>query len=228
MKIFQLLLISVFVFILNIGLYYTSESYRGFLQNIKGEKILKEVNDKYTIKEEEIEKSLEDELNEKIIDNKVEATIELNSKNSLIEKIEFVQNKGEKNIELSNFSENLLDKFYVKFGNTYFTQLEEHSSLMGVTSEYPDKYFEYYNSELTLYFFPTKSYKEVREIFEIESYGTIFSINELDNFGEESFYINLGEGYKDDYIRFIYSKDNNVVGIKVSKNEYNSIKNIIK
>jgi hypothetical protein len=40
---------------------------------------------------------------------------------------------------------------------------------MDITSEYPDNYFEFYDSNLTIYFFPTKNYNEVREIFEIES-----------------------------------------------------------
>lgn len=216
------------MFILNIWLYYTSESYRWFLQNIKWEKIVEEVNDDYRIKEEEIEKSLEEELNEKIIINKEEANLELNSKNSLIEKIEFVQKKVDKNIEMKDYSKKFLNIFYEKFWEDTFTMLEEHSSLMEVTSEYPDKYFEFYSPDLTLYFFPTKDYNEVKEIFEIESDWDLFIINEVDNFWDESFYINLWEDYRDDFIRIILSKNDSVIWIKVSKNEYDSIKNIIK
>jgi len=228
MKIFQILLLAIFMFILNIWLYYTSESYRWFLQNIKWEKIVEEVNDDYRIKEEEIEKSLEEELNEKIIINKEEANLELNSKNSLIEKIEFVQKKVDKNIEMKDYSKKFLNIFYEKFWEDTFTMLEEHSSLMEVTSEYPDKYFEFYSPDLTLYFFPTKDYNEVKEIFEIESDWDLFIINEVDNFWDESFYINLWEDYRDDFIRIILSKNDSVIWIKVSKNEYDSIKNIIK
>ena len=216
------------MFILNIWLYYTSESYRWFLQNIKWEKIVEEVNDDYRIKEEEIEKSLEEELNEKVIINKEEANLELNSKNSLIEKIKFVQKKVDIDIEMKDYSLKFLDIIYEKLGKDIFTKLEEHSSLMDVTSEYPDKYFEYYSSNLTLYFFPTKNYNEVKEIFEIESDWDLFIINEVDNFWEESFYINLWEDYRDEFIRIILSKNDSIIWIKVSKNEYNSIKNIIK
>ncbi len=224
MKIFQLLLVAIFMFVLNVWLYYTSEAYREFLQNIKWEKIVEKVDDEYRIDNKEIEKSLEDQLNEKIIDNKEEIKKELDSKDSLIEKIEFVHKNLDIKIEESDFIKTFLENF--KQFN--LTKIEDVSSLMDVTDEYPDKYFEYYSPELTIYSFPTKNYKEVREIFEIESNWNNFSINEVDNFWEESFYINLWENYKDNFIRIIFLKNNNVIWIKVSKNEYSSIKNIIK
>jgi len=227
-NIFQILLLAIFMFLLNIWLYYTSENYRWFLQNIKWEKIIENINDEYKIKEEEIEKTLEEELNEKVINNKKETNLEFNSKGSLIEKINFVQKKVDKDIEMSKYSKEFLNIFYNKFGKKVFTNLKEHSSLMDVTSEYPDKYFEFYSPNLTLYFFPTKNYNEVKEIFEIESDWELFIINEVDNFWEDSFYINLWEGYRDDFIRIILSKKDSVIWIKVSKSEYNSIKNIIK
>lgn len=212
------------MFLLNIWLYYTSEGYRQFLQNIKWEENLEEINDEYKIEEKEIEKSLEDELNEKIINNKEEINKELKSKSSLIEKIEFVQKKVNIDIEESDY----FKSFLKNFSNYNLTSLDITSPLMDVTNEYPDKYFEYYSPELTIYSFPTKNYDEVKEIFEIESNWDNFVTNEVDNFWEESFYINLWKNYKDDFVRIIFLKQNNVIWIKVSKNEYNSIKNIIK
>lgn len=216
------------MFILNILLYYTSENYREFLQNIKREQIVEEVNDRYKIKEIEIEKSLEEELNEKIIQNKEIINLEFDSKDTLIEKINFVQKKVDKNIEMSDFSNEFLEKFFNKYWKNTFVELKENLNLMEITNEYPDKYFEFYNDKLTVYFFPTKKYNEVREIFEIESDGSFFTINELDNFWDESFYINLWNDYKDDFIRIILLKKGSVIWIKVSKSEYNSIKSIIK
>ena len=224
MKIFQLLIISIFMFLLNIWLYYTSEGYRQFLQNIKQEENLEDINDEYKIEEKEIEESLEEELNKKIINNKEKINEELKSKSSLIEKIEFVQKKVNIEIEESDY----FKSFLKNFSNYNLTSLDNDSPLMDVTNEYPDKYFEYYSTELTIYSFPTKNYDEVREVFEIESNWDNFTINEVDNFWEESFYINLWKDYKDNFIRIILLKENNVIWIKVSKNEYNSIKNIIK
>ena len=206
------------MFVFNIWLYYTSENYRWFLQSIKWDEIVEEVNDNYKIKKEEIEQVFENELNKKVIENK---------KNP-IEKISFIQKKIDKNIEMSSSSKDFLEKIYKFYSKSFFTELDEHSSLMEVTSEYPDKYFEFYSTNLTLYFFPTKNYNEVKEIFEIESDWGLFIINEIDNFWDESFYINLKGDYRDDFIRIILSKNDSVIWIKVSKNEYNSIKNIIK
>ena len=212
------------MFLLNIWLYYTSEGYRQFLQNIKQEENLEDINDEYKIEEKEIEESLEEELNKKIINNKEKINEELKSKSSLIEKIEFVQKKVNIEIEESDYFKSFLKNFSIY----NLTSLDNDSPLMDVTDEYPDKYFEYYSPELTIYSFPTKNYDEVKEIFEIESNWDNFTINEVDNFWEESFYINLWENYKDDFVRIIFLKENNVIWIKVSKNEYNSIKNIIK
>lgn len=212
------------MFLLNIWLYYTSEGYRQFLQNIKQEENLEDINDEYKIEEKEIEESLEEELNKKIINNKEEINEELKSKSSLIEKIEFVQKKVNIEIEESDYFKSFLKNFSIY----NLTSLDNDSPLMDVTNEYPDKYFEYYSTELTIYSFPTKNYDEVREVFEIESNWDNFTINEVDNFWEESFYINLWKDYKDNFIRIILLKENNVIWIKVSKNEYNSIKNIIK
>jgi len=212
------------MFLLNIWLYYTSEGYRQFLQNIKQEENLEDINDEYKIEEKEIEESLEEELNKKIINNKEKINEELKSKSSLIEKIEFVQKKVNIEIEESDYFKSFLKNFSIY----NLTSLDNDSPLMDVTDEYPDKYFEYYSPELTIYNFPTKNYNEVREVFEIESNWDNFTINEVDNFWEESFYINLWKDYKDNFIRIILLKENNVIWIKVSKNEYNSIKNIIK
>jgi hypothetical protein len=66
---------------------------------------------------------------------------------------------------LSDFAKNFLDNFK-KYN---LVELKSQSNLMDVTNEYPDSYFEYYSKNLTLYFFPTKNYNQVKEIFEIES-----------------------------------------------------------
>ena len=228
MKIFQILLIAIFMFILNIWLFYTSKWYRNFLQSIKWDKVVTDINDNYKIKDKEIEKTLENELNSKIIDNKTNLNKELKSKDNLIEKVKFVRDIVDTNIKESIFFKNFLNKIFEKFWKNTFIRVEEHWSLMDVTDEYPDKYFEYYSPKLTIYNFPTKTYKEVKEIFEIESNWENYTINEVDNFWDESFYINLWEDYKDNFIRIIFVKNKNVIWIKVSKDEYNSIKNIIK
>jgi hypothetical protein len=60
--------------------------------------------------------------------------------------------------------------------------LELNSNLFDITDEYPDNYFEYYSKDLTLYLFPTKTYKEVYDIFSILKDELPYNINEINNF----------------------------------------------
>lgn len=225
MKIFSILLIIVSTFILNIWLYYTSENYRSFLKNIKGDNLIEEVSDDYIIEDKEKNKNLdlEEKLNNKVINPGNNNSLLEKEDDFLIKKIK-IEKKNNNEIVLSDYLNNFLNKF-----DLYnLVKLNSHSNLLDVTSEYPDDYFEYYSKNLTLYFFPTKNYNEVKEIFEIESDWNFFKINEVDNFWEESFYINLWKEFDDNFVRIIFVKNDNVIWIKISKAEYSKIKNIIK
>jgi len=48
------------------------------------------------------------------------------------------------------------DEILKRFQSYDLKRLTQKSSLFGLTTEYPDEYFEYYNDGLNLYFFPTK------------------------------------------------------------------------
>lgn len=63
--------------------------------------------------------------------------------------------------------------------------------LFGITQEYPDVYREYVNTHMSLYIFPTKTYKELKEIFEVLRYDLPISLNEVNNFAQASTYINM-------------------------------------
>lgn len=117
-------------------------------------------------------------------------------------------------------------KIYDIFSWFSLTELKTHSSLMDVTSEYPDKYFEYYDLDLTLYIFPTKWYSEVKEIFDLVQEDDVYTVNEVDNFGDESFYINL-VWIDDWYVRVIVSSNGVVFWLKILKNQYNNVKGIL-
>ncbi|MDR3150867.1 MAG: hypothetical protein LBU14_04670 [Candidatus Peribacteria bacterium] len=60
--------------------------------------------------------------------------------------------------------------------------MEINTTLFDITTEYPDNYLEYYSKELTLYFFPTKKYSEVYDIFDTLRHELPFTINETNNF----------------------------------------------
>jgi hypothetical protein len=52
-----------------------------------------------------------------------------------------------------------------------------------------------------------------------------FTINRVNNFWNESFYINLNEDIKDNYIRSVINYKWIVFWLKIKKSEYNTIKN---
>jgi hypothetical protein len=102
--------------------------------------------------------------------------------------------------------------------------IELTNNLFDLTWEYPDSYYEYYSKDLTLYFFDTKKYNEVYDVFDILTYDSPFTVNKIDNFWNSSFYINLNEDIQDNYIRLVINYKWVVFGLKIKKSEYNIIK----
>mgnify|MGYP001085347081 FL=1 len=107
----------------------------------------------------------------------------------------------EEKIELS------LDETYVveQFQKAYVLQEQvTPENLFGITNEYPDTYVEWGNKYLNLYIFPTKNYNEIQDIFDVLSFELPYTINEVNNFWEKSFYINMNTGFEDDFIRIVF------------------------
>lgn len=230
MKILTILLIVATAFVFNIGIYYVSEDYRYFLKSIKSDEQNIEITDEYSITKEEIKETLENDLNEPLdvfVENERPALsntwVENQESKESIAMVESPQ-RQEKKLEMSPYEKEML----FLFRDYNFTKLDSHGALFDLTTEYPDKYFEYYLPDLSLLFFSTKTYNEVKEIFEIVSDDWNFTLNEVDNFWEESFYINLQEWFDDWYIRLVFTKNWKVFGLKISKNEYTNVKNILK
>ena len=132
-----------------------------------------------------------------------------------------------KKLEMSEYEKEVLFLF-----NDYsFTKLQSQSDLFDLTYEYPNdnwnEYFEYYSPNLTLIIFSNNTYEEVRErlkvIWDLEN----FKINEIDNFGDESFYINVADNFDDGDIRLVFTKEWKSFWLKISKNEYNNVKQIL-
>ena len=103
-------------------------------------------------------------------------------------------------------------------------KLEMNSNLFDLTDEYPDNYFEYYSKDLTLYLFPTKDYNDLVDIFQILDDELPFSINEVNNFWDSSFYINLDEDIQDRFVRIVISNKWIVFWLKIKKTEYSLVK----
>lgn len=206
----------IFTFFINVVFFYVSEDYRNFLQNIKTEKII--INSSDTEKKHEQENILDEEIYENDEDLTI---IKPNDKNE-----EIFDVSDDKKVEIKE--EVVLWKNYREiqklFSSYDLKELEINTNLFDVTTEYPDNYIEYYSKELTLYFFPTKTYREVYDIFKVLEYELPFSINEVNNFWDNSFYINLNNDINDNVVRIVISNKWVAFWLKIKRNEYNLVK----
>jgi len=204
----RIIFIIFVIFVLNIILYSFSKDYRFFIKKIKN-------NDEVVyIEGKQINDKINTPINEKV------------EKVNSIPKIEKKKNENEllkKEVILwKNYKDILYD-----FSKYRLVKLDLESNLFDLTNEYPDKYYEYYSPELTLYFFTTKNYEEVRDIMRVISYELPYKINEVNNFWNKSFYINLKDNINDKNIRLVISIKNITFWLKIKKNSYNDIKKIL-
>ena len=126
--------------------------------------------------------------------------------------------------ELTFREKEVLEKFEDSF---VLTEDISTTSLFDITTEYPDEYREYYNKHISLYMFSTKTYSEVYNIFDVLTYELPYSLNETNNFWDSSFYINLEGVYADDKVRIVFEYQNKVFWLKITKDNYNTVKQIL-
>ncbi len=209
----KLIIITIFlisIFIVNLTFYFLSEDYRFFLKKIKNK------DEVVYLEEKKYDDTLEQEILEEA---EVAYTDKENEEIFEIEEELWVA-ELKKEVSLWKNYTNILDLFSIYNLN----KLEMNSNLFDLTDEYPDNYFEYYSKDLVLYLFPTKTYREVYDIFTVLSAELPYKINEVNNFGENSFYINLEKTIEDKFIRLVVSHNWVVFWLKIKKTEYALVK----
>ena len=208
-------------FLLNIFLFFFSSDYRYFLKNLKWDNVEQVaegiINDDYDLWSENNLEYLDDK-------NNVDNTNLVKEKDDLSESNVVVKNKlEEKKMEFNDVDK----KVFNLFKRYSFNELELHSRLFDLTSEYPYDYKEFYTKDFNIYFFWDRKHSELLDIFEVLTYELPFTLNEVNNIWEKSFYINLDWNFNDNNIRFIFSYQNRLFWLKVWKNSYNKIKSIL-
>ncbi len=222
-NIILLILFLIIIFILNIIFYYNSSDYRMFLKWLKNEQTVINTNSWKLDDLSNIKEKLEKWRNEEKPKNDEKENI--NIKEEKLENLDLEEKNKEKKVEIKlwkNYTDiiDLFPKYKLEL-------LEFNTNLFDITNEYPDKYFEYYSRDLTLYLFPTKKYSEIVDIFKILELELPFSINQTNNFWEESFYINLNSDIDDSIVRIVVKNKWVVFWLKIKKNEYNNVKKIL-
>ncbi len=206
-KIIIFIVFLIIIFIINLIFYSLSEEYRFFLKKIKNSWDVVYLENK----------NIDDTINKKELEF-IETSNENESIFDLKDEIWKVMLKSEVTL-WKNYKE-IIDLFSIY----KLIKLELNSGLFDLTDEYPDNYFEYYSKDLTLYLFPTKTYNDLFDIFSILDDELPFSLNEVNNFGDNSFYINLNKDIEDRFVRLIISNKWVVFGLKIKKTEYDLVK----
>jgi len=216
------------VLTINIGVYFISEDYRFFLKKIK-------YQDEIVYEEREIpsEASLNNSLGYEDNINPVveeewswEWDIEDDQEYTFLDILSW-------SAVLSNQEEILPDltwseeQFVENFSSFDVELLDYNSSLFDITTEFPDLYYEYYSEDLTVYVFPSKTYEETRKILEVLSFELPYTLNEVDNFWQSSLYVNIDNAYRDDLVRIVLKHKNKAFWLKIQKDNYNTVKEIL-
>ena len=211
----------IFSFFINVVFYYISDDYRQFLKEIKTDSSISNIDNSLISPSKNNTPIKSNDFNnqDSNIDDSFEIVKPSNENDVIFNKIDDkVQIKSS-----INLWKNYIEILEI-FSNYDFQELELNTNLFDITDEYPDNYIEYYSRDLTLYFFPTKWYKEVYDIFSVLEFELPFKINETNNFWEKSFFINLNQDISDSFVRVVIIHKWVVFWLKIKKNEYNLIK----
>jgi len=217
------LIFLILSFSVNILFYYVSDDYRNFLKQIKNDDNI-ETSINY-------QENSENEYNSSTwtidsVDTEIDVKTEEEDLNNL--DLENELNKEELDVEDIPTSEIVLWQNYNEildlFKSYDLTRMEVNANLFDLTNEYPDEYLEYYSKDLTLYFFTTKRYTDLKDIFNVLSEELPFNINEINNFWDNSFFINLEDDIDDNIVRIVIWNNWVVFWLKIRKNDYNLVK----
>lgn len=209
------------VLICNTLAYIASEDYRFFLKKIKYKQEIV-YDEEVQVDDEQRVTVIEDETGKPSVYVWQQWITFLEALSRKAEEVETLEE--DELVALSEDEEIFLEKFSQRY---VLTQEQSPLSLFGLTTEYPDEYYDYSNKHLNIYIFSTKNYEEVKDIFEVLTYELPYSINEVNNFWESSFYINLDSWYEDDWIRIVLQYKKRAFWLKIKKDNYNRVKEIL-
>ena len=105
--------------------------------------------------------------------------------------------------------------------------IDENINIFWLTNEYPDPYYEWISEDISFYIFPTKTYTEVYDIFDVLSFDIPYTLNIVNTFGNRSFFINMDTNWDDGNVRLVFEYKKQVFWLKMKKNRYNEIREII-
>ncbi len=214
----KIVLIIVWLFILNIWLYFTIPSYSSFIKDIKYNKI-----------EQNQDLSKEDPIYNQ----------EIYSNNSLLENI-LIDEKPQKNdIDTSSWKQNIIHNNDLYNNKDYSSILNSFSNynlskidynpdykMFYLTSEYFPEYITYSWTWIDLYIYNNDSFLNIYNFFEEVKEDIKVSINKTNTFWKQSFFIN--KDTQDNRVRLVINYNYILIWLNIDKSYYENIKEILK
>lgn len=227
-KIVYSILIVSFVFLLNIGLYFYSDSYSFFLKKIKYWEETSLV-DKWLITDDYLLNNIWDNLScdcEQICQQNNENQ-NTNTENTIQNVDDLVKNE----VEIQKQDYDKINNFMQRFASYNLSEkaYDEYYKIFDVTDEYPNKYVTFSNNDLEIYFFPYSKFDDLYNIFDLLKTDELvlnkFDLNKTNNFKKQSFFINFKT--QDDFVRLVIDDWNILFWLKMKKSYYWDIKKIL-
>lgn len=215
-KIIYSIIALVLAFLLNIWLYFYSESYSFFLKKLKywDELIQNEsqnITDNYSFTPQKNECTCE---SVKYLNCQNNSDIQ---KENILPQINTLS--WELNELFTHFDKNTLVE----------KKFDEYYQIFNITDEYPTEYKTFTNENFELYLFNSWKFDDLYNLFDVLSKDqnviNKFSLNKSNNFWKQSFYINTK--IDDWYARVVVSNWKILFWLKVKKWYYNVIKPIL-
>lgn len=219
------LLVLIVLLLGNIIFYFLSEEYRFFVQKIKyPDEIVSSSQiriDDSALSRGERAATLE------VVGDTEEDNISL----SALEFLESISSSGDES-QIDTRTQELLPSDEVleivsHLESFNLQWIPPNELLFSITSEYPDPYLEWFSESLSLYSFPTKDLRDIYDIFDVLSFELPISLNQVNNFWTQSFFINMDEDWQDDFIRIVFEYENKVFWLKIKKLHYNEVRNAL-
>lgn len=212
-KIVYSILLLVATFLLNIGLYYYSDSYSFFLKKVKyGDEII-------TLESKNITDNIGKENCNCEAITQCNAPQETNTWSLVSTGVDLLKKEEQLNSFFSIFDKNTLSE------KTY----DEYYQIFDITDEYPKEYLTYHNENYEVYLFLWGSFIDIYNLFDLLStYPNVekkFSLNKLNNFWKQSFFINTK--VDDGNVRLVVDNWKILFWLKVKKSYYNNVKTIL-
>ena len=219
--------VLIILLLLNIVLYNTNEEYRFFVTKIRYQEDIIESHG-ITLNDSVITQSERELLGRNSQDNEIEDEGMSVSAMEFLESISGSRTRTSidtQNLELLPSEAALAIVDYLWSYNLESVNSEEY--LFSVTPEYPDPFLQWYSSDVNFYTFPTKTYRDLFDIFDVLGFELPIYINEVNNFWEKSFFINMENGWEDWFVRIVFEYENEVFWLKIKNLHYNAIRDML-